>query len=203
MPTPDDPVGVWGTTADARSSAPSTIPSTGNPILDALLTRCVEVHVAKGRDYAIGSSDRLATFNNGSRMLEVRPAQVLGVYLWKHISAVFSYIKTGGQSESEPIRERIVDCINYLLLLGLMVLPQSDKDGSIQYKKTSDDVDISFSAPYSSCDHGLTFDPLAAPSCSPSEVRRRWPRLHGRCPAGCGFDGIAYVSGAHMAAGSW
>jgi hypothetical protein len=36
-----------------------------------------------------------------------------------------------------------------------------------------------------------------------AEVRRRWPRLHGDCPKGCGYCGIAYASFAHYAAGGW
>ena len=70
------------------------------------------------------------------------------------------------------------------------------------------------------CDHGLTFDEAEArkilggwepkdevewivgnPSCA--EIRRRWPRLYGPCPKGCGYDGIAYVSAEHYAMGDW
>jgi len=34
---------------------------------------------------------------------------------------VFNYVKSGGQSESEPIEGRICDCINYLLLFSKQV----------------------------------------------------------------------------------
>jgi hypothetical protein len=70
------------------------------------------------------------------------------------------------------------------------------------------------------CDHGVTFDGEAARQLlmgwepdSPeafiagppgaSEIRRRWPRLHGNCPKGCGFHGIAYASYEHYIAGDW
>ncbi len=72
----------------------------------------------------------------------------------------------------------------------------------------------------SECSHGLTFDEAEArklsenwkpkdeidfvmgdPSCH--EVRKRWPRLHGVCPLGCGFDGIAYASYSHYIYGDW
>jgi hypothetical protein len=70
------------------------------------------------------------------------------------------------------------------------------------------------------CDHGVTFDERAAAKLlagwQPSdvtafvmgnpmsqEVRKRWPRLHGLCPKGCGFSGIAYASDAHYTMGDW
>jgi hypothetical protein len=54
-----------------------------------------------------------------------------------------------------------------------------------------------------SCDHGLSFDAEAASGLEAFQVRRRWPRLFGLCPEGCGFNGIAYASGEHYVAGDW
>jgi hypothetical protein len=72
------------------------------------------------------------------------------------------------------------------------------------------------------CDHGIEFDPVEArkvldkvvwapsdpvsfvmgnPACA--EIRKRWPRLQGTCPKGCGFVGIAYASPEHYIAGDW
>jgi hypothetical protein len=53
------------------------------------------------------------------------------------------------------------------------------------------------------CDHGVTFDASAASGLASEEVRRRWPRLDGACPLGCGYRGIAYASHAHQTAGDW
>lgn len=53
------------------------------------------------------------------------------------------------------------------------------------------------------CDHGLSFDAAAAATCSVTEIRRRWPRIFGQCPKGCGYSGIAYASSEHMIAGDW
>lgn len=70
------------------------------------------------------------------------------------------------------------------------------------------------------CDHGLVFDEAEAGrilgSWEPrtavefimgnpkhAEVRKRFPRLDGECPKGCGYVGIAYVSGNHFVAGDW
>lgn len=53
------------------------------------------------------------------------------------------------------------------------------------------------------CDHGVSFDKEAAESLSTEEIRRRWPRLFGLCPKGCGYDGIYYASYAHYVYGDW
>jgi len=70
------------------------------------------------------------------------------------------------------------------------------------------------------CDHGVAFDPVEAEKIlagwvprddvdfivgnpAAGEVRRRWPRLNGACPKGCGFVGIAYASQEHYRAGDW
>lgn len=53
------------------------------------------------------------------------------------------------------------------------------------------------------CDHGITFDLKESRGLSTAEVRRRWPRLFGKCPKGCGFEGIAYASLEHYVIGDW
>jgi hypothetical protein len=53
------------------------------------------------------------------------------------------------------------------------------------------------------CDHGVTFDSKESEGLSAYEVRRRWPRLFGECPKGCGFKGIGYASFEHYIAGDW
>lgn len=70
------------------------------------------------------------------------------------------------------------------------------------------------------CDHGLTFDKEAAEKVlgdwqpksyvefimgnpASAEIQKRWPRLYGTCPKGCGYTGIAYVSMDHYRMGDW
>lgn len=77
----------------------------------------------------------------------------------------------------------------------------------------------------SKCNHGVTFDekaaiallenaPLQYPNLDPAaafiagspavpEIRKRWPRLCGKCPKGCGYDGIYYASREHYIMGDW
>lgn len=55
------------------------------------------------------------------------------------------------------------------------------------------------------CKHDIYFDEDEAreSNLKAHEIRERWPRLYGRCPLGCGFNGIAYASMAHYLYGDW
>ena len=54
----------------------------------------------------------------------------------------------------------------------------------------------------SPCNHGITFDDSGL-NMDAGEVRRKWPRLFGPCPLGCGYNGIYYASWGHFIAGDW
>lgn len=76
---------------------------------------------SKRKDYTKGSDDVLANFKNVAESTGLRPEQVLLVYMQKQFDAVANYVKSNGQSESEPIKERISDLLNYgELLWGLI-----------------------------------------------------------------------------------
>lgn len=76
---------------------------------------------SKRKDYTKGSDDVLANFKNVAESTGLRPEQVLLVYMQKQFDAVANYVKSNGQSESEPIKERISDLLNYgELLWGLL-----------------------------------------------------------------------------------
>jgi len=73
------------------------------------------------------------------------------------------------------------------------------------------------------CDHGVKFDleearkvyrelakppktvaeRIVGPTDAVAEIRRRWPRLCGPCPKGCGYNGIYYASWEHYTMGDW
>lgn len=94
---------------------------TGDDDFDALLARCVDILRVKGDDYTVGTGDRLHNFRTVSQFTGQTPKQVLGTYLYKHISALYAYIKNDGQVESEPIEGRLADIVNYVLLFSKMV----------------------------------------------------------------------------------
>jgi hypothetical protein len=53
------------------------------------------------------------------------------------------------------------------------------------------------------CDHGVEFHESFAKMMSREQIRKRYPRLDGLCPKGCGYRGIAYASHAHYVYGDW
>lgn len=85
-------------------------------------TECETVARVKGEDYTKGSMDALANFKEGGASIDIQPMEVCWIFMNKHYQAITNYVKTGGLSQSEPIDTRIVDMINYLLLLqGLII----------------------------------------------------------------------------------
>lgn len=78
-----------------------------------------EMHLSKGTEYA-NDKDRFANFNRIASEIDLNRKQVLYVYLKKHLDAIGFFCKTS-YVESEPIRGRIIDAINYLTLLAGMI----------------------------------------------------------------------------------
>ena len=56
--------------------------------------------------------------------------------------------------------------------------------------------------PATECNHGTTFDEVAAAGLDAQEVRKRWPRFSGTCKT-CGYNGIYYASYMHYLSGDW
>lgn len=83
---------------------------------DALMDQAHAVLSNKGADYA-DSADALAGFRRIADDTGLSMRQVWGVFFGKHLSAVQAYVRHG-KLESEPLRSRIIDAINYLILLN-------------------------------------------------------------------------------------
>lgn len=88
-----------------------------------------QITKTKGKDYTKSSEDCLANFKEGA-VFGLTPLQTAGMFSKKHIDSIFNYIKTNGQSESEPIRERIKDARNYLLFILAIIEDQKSNKGS-------------------------------------------------------------------------
>jgi hypothetical protein len=89
-------------------------------IRNDIFDKCRELTKVKGEDYTKGNPDVLANFKEGD-FLGLNPYQTLGVYMKKHIDAIYNFIKTAGEHESEPIDTRIQDAINYLIFLKALI----------------------------------------------------------------------------------
>jgi len=93
-----------------------------DPKLFNLLNDCIKILDVKGNDYTVGAGDkdRLFNFRSAAQQIGGSMLQVWYVYFYKHLTSVQRYVKDG-KVESEPIRERIKDLINYLYLLTLII----------------------------------------------------------------------------------
>jgi hypothetical protein len=100
----------------------SNVPTlTGYTDIDGFLNECLDTMRRKGHDYRQGNDDDLLhNFRSVGVAVDEDMMKVWFTYFYKHYSAVVTYIKEGGQSESEPIDGRIKDMIVYLLLFYRM-----------------------------------------------------------------------------------
>lgn len=92
-------------------------------VTNEILGKCIAVIAAKGRDYS-GESDSLANFKRNAERIGLTKYQIWATYFNKHIDAVNNSIKAAPefpQVESEPIEERVVDIINYALILAALI----------------------------------------------------------------------------------
>ena len=84
-----------------------------------ILAKCVDTLKRKGHDYARDRS-RLDNFERAAAGLGLRPSAILAVYAFKHWTAIERYC-ADGKVQSEDIEGRIMDMINYMLLLRYMI----------------------------------------------------------------------------------
>lgn len=102
-----------------------------NSVVEDLTKDRKGVAEGKREDYTKGDEDVLKNFKNQAKELGITPEVSLAVHMEKQFSAVLNYIKTEGESESEPIIKRIGDTINYLeLLWGLINEEEESVDGN-------------------------------------------------------------------------
>lgn len=100
--------------------------------IDAELQRIGDLVADKDADYAGRDAESaFSNFHHAAEVLQIPEEKVWYVWMWKHWSAVETYVRDGGIS-SEPIDGRLDDVIGYCLLLkGLIrekenILPTTD-----------------------------------------------------------------------------
>tara|TARA_R110002020_G_scaffold130699_2_gene292293 strand:- start:1544 stop:1885 length:342 start_codon:yes stop_codon:yes gene_type:complete len=89
---------------------------------ETFLKETLALSDAKRIEYTEGNHNDnvLWNFENIALNVDLKPMQVLSIYLHKHISSLRNYLKDG-REYSEPIEGRISDIINYLLLMVAML----------------------------------------------------------------------------------
>ncbi len=89
-----------------------------------------EIMIGKGREYTIGSDDKLANFKDVAEKTGLTPIQVWQVYFLKHISSICNYVKDGVEASNEPIDGRFMDARNYLAL-GIALIKEAKENESL------------------------------------------------------------------------
>lgn len=96
-------------------------PSRFNAILDATISKMRTLTASKGAEYKQGSVDQLANFKRGAERQKVHALVIWRVYFDKHLDSIIGWVNDirdrVNKTYSEPITERIDDCILYLVLL--------------------------------------------------------------------------------------
>jgi hypothetical protein len=92
-------------------------------IKEEILPDCQAIMSSKGISYS-GLEDKLGNFKRLSVLTNTESEKVLFIYFTKHFDALSSYIR-GEYKDSESIRGRILDIINYMLLLAALLKEQN------------------------------------------------------------------------------
>jgi len=92
-----------------------------------IFVRCLAIMKSKGEAYS-GKEDKFGNFNRIAEKRDVSRYLVWSIYFDKHLDALDSWIN-GYYVDSEPIYGRILDLINYLLLLYGMIYEDLESKG--------------------------------------------------------------------------
>lgn len=91
-----------------------------------LIAKSVDLLKAKNKDYST-DGDPLAGFKKIASDLGITPFQVWAVFASKHWQALTNFAKSN-KAESEPIEGRIMDMINYSVLLHLLIIDSKSEN---------------------------------------------------------------------------
>lgn len=94
-----------------------------NRIADELFYECREILDTKGIAYS-GPEDVNDNFKRNAKLLGTSKYQILAIYLNKHLDGIMNAIKANPHNpveETEGMKGRIIDSINYLTILQAML----------------------------------------------------------------------------------
>lgn len=90
-----------------------------NQAVETILGRCTDVLCKKAEEYA--TADRLHNFKQAAHIQKTTPVKALGGMMAKHTVSVYDMIESGKAYPASLWNEKIIDSINYLLLLRTLV----------------------------------------------------------------------------------
>lgn len=97
-----------------------------NKIVKSITTDIKDVLCIKAEEYAL-HSDRLEAFKRAGQMLNTDAANGLLGMLNKHIVSIYEMVQSGAIFPVERWHEKIVDAINYLILLFAIKVEESQQ----------------------------------------------------------------------------
>lgn len=103
-----------------------TLDERNKAIADFITSECLPILRSKGEDYAGKDADPNRNFAAVADALGLTPYQVWAVYFQKQTIALINAIKANPANpatKGEPIRERLIDIINYAGILESMIEP--------------------------------------------------------------------------------
>lgn len=92
-----------------------------NIIVNDTLNECKKLLCDKSKEYDFGE-DRLHSFKVAAELQGISNIEALRGYLTKHIVSIFDMMKTPDNFSSNKWDEKILDVINYMLLLKALLL---------------------------------------------------------------------------------
>lgn len=107
-----------------------------NDIFEKTVSQCRNVLCSKAKEYA--TEDRLHNFKQAAHIQKTTPVKALGGMMAKHTVSVYDMIESGESYPAALWNEKIIDSINYLLLLRALVqdenlAPMFDSENAIMY----------------------------------------------------------------------
>ena len=90
-------------------------------VLTGTQMRMSEVLAGKADEYA-ADADRLHNFKQAAHLEQTTPIKALGGMMAKHTISIYDMINSGAKHPREMWDEKIIDHINYLVLLRALVM---------------------------------------------------------------------------------
>lgn len=94
-----------------------------NQVFTETMKTCAGILVRKEGEYAV-KADRLIQFNHLAEFRGQKPRQILGGMMLKHTDAVYNLIDRPECASLDAWDEKIIDHINYLILLRAVVIEE-------------------------------------------------------------------------------
>lgn len=97
-----------------------------NKIVKTITGDVKDVMCVKAQEYAL-NTDRLEAFKRGAKFMDSDPGVALLGMLNKHLVSIFTMTQHGGKFPTDRWHEKIVDAINYLILLFAIKVEENNQ----------------------------------------------------------------------------